>query len=88
MTSSISWDIRSIPKQEPFSGKEEDWAEWVFTFKSYAYCLGMSHGLREVETLTEYPDLVDMSNYMERQSELLYHVLVQLLRTEDRHEMR
>ena len=34
-------DSKSIPKADSFNGKVEDWSEWKFSFRYYAYLLGL-----------------------------------------------
>ena len=76
----VSWDIKSVPKAETFSGKDEDWIEWSFAFRSYAFVLGIQQEMRAVDAMTDPPETVDMTPDIERSGELLYHVLVQLLK--------
>jgi len=73
-------DARSVPKCESFSGKDEDWIEWSFTFRSYVFVLGLGASLLLCENLGVAPETVDMEPQVARQSELLYHLLVQMLK--------
>ncbi len=61
------WDLRSVPKCDNFSGKEEDWLEWSFAFRSYAYVLGCGQQLRACESLPDAPETVDMAAPTEKQ---------------------
>ncbi len=83
-TAPTGWDLRSVPKCDSFSGKEEDWLEWSFAFRSYAYVLGVGAQLRACEALPDPPETVDMDDPTERQSEMLYHVLVKLVKNKAR----
>ena len=80
------WDLRSVPKCDGFSGKDEDWLEWSFAFRSYAYVLQVGAQIRTCETMAEPPETVDMDEPTERHSEMLYHVLVQLLKGKARNK--
>ena len=79
-TTMTGWDLRSVPKCDGFSGKDEDWLEWSFAFRSYAYVLQVGAQILACEGLGDPPETVDMDEPTERQSEMLYHVLVQLLK--------
>ncbi len=48
-------DPQSIPKAEPFDGKDENWAHWSFTFKSFAWLLGLLENLEACEHLAVAP---------------------------------
>ena len=74
------WDLRSVPKCDSFSGRDADCLEWSFAFRSYAYVLQVEAQLHTCESLADSPETVDMDEPTERQSEMLYHVLVQLLK--------
>ena len=80
MALNVNWDIRTVPKAEAFSGKEEDWNEWSFTFRSYVYMLGASELLEQLEREDTAPVRSDMMPEVRRQGEMMYHVLVQLLK--------
>ena len=73
-------DARSVPKCDSFSGKDEDWIEWSFTFRSYVFVLGLGPTLIMCEALGAAPEAGDMEPTVARQSELLYHLLVQMLK--------
>ena len=73
-------DARSVPKCESFSGKDEYWSEWSFAFRSYVFVLGLGPSLILCESLGVAPETGDMEPNVVRQSELLYHLLVQMLK--------
>ena len=79
-TSAVRWDIKSVPKAETFSGKVEDWIEWSFAFRSYAFVLGIQQEMRAVDAMRDPPETVDMTPEIERSGELLCHVLLKLLK--------
>jgi len=74
------WDIRSIPKAEQFSGNDQDWNEWAFSFRSYVYVLGLAELVEQAGDAEAAPESVDMSEEVRPKGEMLYHVLVQLLK--------
>ena len=76
----VTWDIRTVPKVDLFTGKDEDWNEWAFSFRSYVYMLGSADLLEQASNSATAPELVDMTDDMQRQGEMLYHVLVQFLK--------
>ena len=78
------FDVKSIPKQEAFSGKDADWREFSFTFKSYAYTLGIGSTLAAAEALPEAPVMSDMVAEVQEQSVLLYHLLIQVCKGKSR----
>ena len=76
------WDLRSLPKIEAFSGKDDGWNDWSFTIRSYANVVGAGSSLRECEVLGDPPEESDMSDNaaLKQQSAVLYHLLVQLVK--------
>ena len=76
----VAWDIRTVPKADSFTGKDEDWNEWAFSFRSYVYMLGSADLLEQASASSNPLETVDMTDEVQRQGEMLYHVLVQLLK--------
>ena len=71
-------DVRGIPKAETFSGKDEDWAEWCFSFQSYWSLVGNAAELDHIRGLVEPPPAGEQVDETRVRSALLYHLLVQL----------
>ena len=57
----VAWDIRSVPKADSFSGKDEDWNEWAFSFRTYVYMLGSAELLEQAGSHANPPETVDMT---------------------------
>ena len=76
--SSANFDLKQIPKSRSVSGKDEDWSDWTFSFRSYASLMGLGPAMKSCESLTAPPAIVDMTIDAENQAGLLYHILVQL----------
>ena len=71
------FDLRGIIKTEPFSGRDADWSDWAFGFRSHAALLGLGELLSATESSAQPPDLNDMDEDARRGAKLLWHVLVQ-----------
>ena len=80
MAAEHGFDIRQIPKPEGFSGKDEDWLEWTFTFRSYGHCIDLGEGMDHASRMATEPEMLDMTPQAESKSKMLYHLLVQLLK--------
>ena len=76
----FQWDIRSVPKPDNFSGREEDWNEWKFGFRSYAHLMGLTAEMDGAAQLPDPPMAADMEVGTKARSSMLFHLLVQLLK--------
>ena len=74
-----SFDIRSIPKIESFTGRDEEWPDWKFQAKAYFMVAGLGPSLKMLEDLEEPPDLIDTRADVEEQAHFLYNVLCMTL---------
>jgi hypothetical protein len=73
-------DTRSLGKPGAFSGREEDWAAWAFSFEAYS---GLVHEelpvlMTAAEDLTDEPELVNMNPDQTHLSRALFAILVHL----------
>ena len=73
-------DPRNLPKVDHFSGKDEEWAEWAFAFRSYMSLLGFEETMDATEKMDAPPDHSVMAESIAEKARLLFHLLVQLLR--------
>ena len=71
-------DTRSLTKPGVFSGKETDWAEWVFTWRAWVALLSerLSNLLRWTEEQREPPNDEAVEPEDRRLSEQFFFVLV------------
>ena len=66
----VAWDIRTVPKADSFTGKDEDWNEWASSFRSYVYMLGSADLLEQAIASANPPETVDMTDDVQRDGEM------------------
>ena len=76
----VNFDISSLPKLESFDGTKEKWATFRFKASSYFGLLKLKSDVVDCEKLDEDPKMEEITEEYQGKAELLYHVLVQVLK--------
>ena len=69
-------DLKGVARPPPFSGRQEDWAEWRFKFLSAMDLLAIGRYMRLAESVERPVTVAEMSDLTRQKSELLHAILV------------